>query len=139
MKWDEDGVVTDDRSELEARAGIASLSDLQSKRRAIMQQLAPLRALHGSFGLWDARRKQMLEALKIKALGTLPKANEKTPEWRIDAEAHADEQYAALLDRAESDKIAWLNLETELSEIEEKIKDREASLWVYGREVSLAR
>lgn len=135
---DADGVVVADQTPLETRAGIDSLDVLHHKRRAVLEQLAPLKALHGPFGLWDARRKQMLEALKIRALHSLTQANEKTPEWRIDAEAHADEQYAALLDRAEADKVAYLNLDNELSEIEERIRSREAELYAYAREARLS-
>ena len=61
---------------LELRADVASLDDLQHRRRQLVDprwggEYAKLRALHGPFGKWDAYRTQMLEACKVKAYDRL--------------------------------------------------------------------
>lgn len=130
----------DSPNELESRAGAESLEELQQARRDLLTKLAPLKALHGPFGLFDARRKQMLEALKIQSYHQLVKDGEhngKPPEWRVDAEAHGDPMYATTIDNAVTDRIEYLTLETELSALEERIRSREAELFAYGREIRM--
>lgn len=124
---------------LESRAELRSLDALQAERRALLVQLAPLKARHGSFGTWDAKRKQLVEALKVRHRARLIAEGVKTTETMIDAEAHADEQYARFLDQAERDKVQFLLLDNRLSEIEEQIKDREFRLLAYNAEARLTR
>lgn len=128
----------DELSALESKAEADSLGDLHARRRQLMVSLAPLRALYGSFGLWDARRKRLLESLKIRARMELIGDNKPKPtEAQIDATAHADEQYARFLDDALTAKIEYLNLETEASELEERIRNREIVLRAYTAEARL--
>jgi hypothetical protein len=130
----------DELSALESRAEVDSLGDLHARRRSLMVQLAPLKALYGSFGLWDARRKQLVEALKVKARMDLTTPDGKKPtETQIDAVAHADPQYERFLDDSLDARTQYLNMETELSEIEERIRGRELALMAYSAEVRLSR
>lgn len=126
-------------SDLESRAGIRALDVLHAQRRQLMVMLAPLKALHGPFGIWDARRKQLLESLKVRARSALIAQGVKTTETMIDAEAHGDAQYLAFLDQSERDKIEYLHMQTELDEIEEAIRSREIELLAYNSEVKLSR
>lgn len=130
----------DELSALESRAEVDALGDLHARRRAIMRNLAPLKALYGSFGLWDARRKQLIEAYKVKARMRLTTPDGKKPtETQIDAEAHADPEYERFLDNSLSARIDFLNMETELAEIEERVRSRELALMAYSAELRLAR
>ena len=125
---------------LESRAQVESLEELHQRRRQLLTLFAPLKALHGNFGLFDDRRKRMLESLKVRARQNLSANAEKKPtEAQIDSAAYADPQYEAFLDQAYADKIDFINQSTELSELEERIRSRELELSVYSSELRLAR
>lgn len=128
----------DEMSALESRAEIDSLGDLHARRRQLMQQLAPLQATYGSFGMWDARRKALLESLKVRARMDLS-CEKKPTEAQIDAAAHADPQYERFLDDSYAAKIEYIHLDTELSEITERIRNRELALMAFTAEVRMAR
>lgn len=124
---------------VESRAEVDALGDLHQRRRMLLEQLAPLAALYGNFGLWDSRRKQLLEAMKVKHRMTLAQEGTKATEAMIDAYAHADEQYERFLDDSYTSKIEFIKMDNELSELVERISSRETELHVYGKELSLAR
>ncbi len=137
MKLPVEGTWGGELSALETRADADSLEDLHARRRAILPEYAALRALHGGGGKWDNKRKALLEAMKIRARMELTKDGAKTTEAAVDALGHADDQYVAFVDRGIEDATRFVVLETEISEIEEKIRNREIALSVYGKEVSL--
>lgn len=124
-------------SALESRADVDSLEDLHQRRRALLVQLAPLKALHGPFGTWDAKRKQLLEALKVRHRSQLAAEGTKATEGMIDALAHADDQYAAFLDGSERDKAEFLVLDNEYQELNERIRNREFGILAYNAEARL--
>lgn len=124
---------------LEVRAETDSLKDLQARRRKLIAENGRLLALHGPFGLFDDRRKQLLEARKIVARMELTKSGAKVTEAMVDAEAYGSAEYQALLDRAIDDKVACLTVQNEIDELNERIKNRETALYVFGQEVKLAR
>lgn len=128
---------TGEMSALEDRADVASLEGLHAERRKLLPEYAKLRALHGTFGKWDARRKAMLEAMKIKARDEMTRNGEKITDAAVDARGHADDTYIAFIDRGIEDATRYVELETQISEIEERIRNREIALSVYGKEVSL--
>ena len=124
---------------IESRAEVDSLGDLQQRRRALLAQLAPLKALHGHNGLWDNKRKQMLEAIKVRVRMTLEADGKKGTDAAVDALAHADEQYARFIDAGITDRIDYLTLQNEADEIAERIRSREIELLAYNGELKLAR
>ena len=124
---------------IEDRADVVPLEALHAARRQLLITLAPLRALHGPFGCWDDKRKQLVEALKVRARATLAETGQKTTEAMVEAEAYGDPQYLAFLDQAERDKIEYLMLANQLTEIEEKVRDRELCLQAYSSELRLTR
>jgi len=128
---------TGELTDLESRASIDSLEDLHARRRQVLPEYATLRALHGSNGKWDARRKALLEAMKLRARMECQQKGEKVTEGLIDAMAHGDPQYVAFIDQGITDGTRYVELETAVSEIEEKIRNRETCLLTYGREISL--
>lgn len=145
MPVDNDGVWTEDEhteapepSDLEQRAGIASLEELQTRRRLLIERNTKLFALHGSFGHYDDHRKRMLEALKVKARMDLSVGQEKKPtEAQIDSTAYGSEEYGRFIDQALSEKIDYLKIATEIDEIQEAIRSRELELTAYSRELAL--
>jgi hypothetical protein len=132
-------LTADEVRPVEDRAQVASLGDLHARRRALLATLNPLKALHGHNGIWDDKRKQLLEACKIRARMLLTEQGQKVTEDRVEAMGYADEQYAAFIDTGITARIEYLTLANELTEIEEMIRDRELCLLVYNSEVKLDR
>lgn len=124
---------------LESRADVDSLDDLHARRRQLLPEYASLRALHGSNGKWDARRKQLLEATKVRVRMEAQQRQEKITEAYVDALAHADDRYALVIDEGIAGATRYVELETAVSEIEERIRTREIALLAYNAEVRLAR
>ncbi len=128
-----------DRQGLEDRASVESLEALHHERRILMRTLAPLKALHGPFGLWDAKRKQMSRACMVRARMAIIARHEKPTEAMVEAEALCDPQFVAFMDQAERDRIEYLCQQTQLDELEERIRSREIALQAYNSELRLAR
>jgi hypothetical protein len=124
---------------LEDRAGVESLETLHAERRKINERLAPLKAVHGHNGVYDARRQQMTRAMQVRAAATLTGRGEKATDRAVEAAALNDPQYLAWLDRMEAEKVAFINCQTELDEIDERIRNREIGLLCFNSEVKLAR
>ena len=124
---------------VEDRADVMPLGDLHARRRALLSTLNPLKALHGHNGIWDDKRKQLLEACKIRARMSLTEAGQKATDAMVEAMGYADAQYAAFIDEGIAQRVEYLTLATELTEIEELIRDRELCLLVYNSEVKLDR
>lgn len=127
------------RAALEARVGTDPLDELHHRRRVLIEQIAPLRALHGPFGMWDDRRKQLLEACKVRARLSLGKDGAKVTEGMVDATAYDDPEYEKLLDEGYSSRIDYIRMENELSEIGERIRSRELEIAAYSAEARLQR
>lgn len=136
---DDPALPADEMSALESRAEVDSLGDLHARRRQLMTQLAPLQALYGAFGLWDSRRKQLLESLKVRARMALSTGEKRPTEAQIDAAAHADPQYEKFLDDSYDAKVQFINMDTELSEIQERIRNRELAIMAFTAECRMAR
>lgn len=124
---------------LESRADVESLDELHAERRALLPEYAALRVLHGQFGKWDNRRKQMLEAIKVRVRMEREAKGEKCTDAIVDAYAHADEQYAAVIDEGITGAARYVELDIRMSEIEERIRNREVSLLAYNAEARLGR
>lgn len=136
---DEDGVcVEPQQTAIESRAAVASLEALQTRRRDLIGANARLVALYGPFGHYDDHRKHMVEALKISARIELSAGREKKPtETEIDAAAYGSERYGTFLDTALDEKVEYLKVSTEITELEEQIRSREFELTCYSRELAL--
>ncbi len=134
---DADGVEL--MTEMEAKASIDSLDALHAKRRQILPEYALLRALHGPNGKWDARRKARLEAAKIGARIDLVKTGEKVTEALVDAMGHGDAGYVQFIEDGITGATRYVELDAEMTEIEEQLENRTAMLYAWGRELGLQR
>lgn len=126
-------------TELESRADLDSLEGLQVERRQLLPEFAPLKALHGPFGKFDHKRKAMLEACKIRARMEMQQKGEKITEAAVDALGHADGQYIAFIDEGIVNATRYIELDIAVSEIEERIRNREFSLLAFNAEARLGR
>jgi hypothetical protein len=124
---------------LEARAELDSLEDLQQRRRQLVAQNAGLMARYGNFGMADDFRKRMVEALKVKARMELQQEGAKTTEAMIDARAYGSQDYERYLDNALAEKVQYIRVQTEIDEINERIRGRELAIMAYNSELKLAR
>ena len=132
-------MTSEERSALEYRADTESLDGLQARRRELLKELNPLKALHGNFGIWDAKRTQMGRALMIQARQQIEARGEKPTEKYVEAEALGSEEYLAFIDRALADRVRFLELQNSVDEIEEKIRSRELEISAYTSEIRLQR
>jgi hypothetical protein len=124
---------------LDDRAGVESLERLHHHRRTIMVQLAPLKALHGTFGKWDDYRKRMLAAIAVRVRHELEVAGDRATDSIVDALARSDPQYERVLDQGIDGAAQYFRLQVELDEIEERIRSREIGLLAYNSELKLGR
>ena len=127
------------KTPLENRAEVSSLDALHEKRKDILVEFGPLKAMHGSFGMFDHKRKAMVSAMKIKCRMRLMAAGGKVTDDIVDAEAHCDPQYLSWLDEQMADKVRFVNLEAELDTIQELVRNRELGLQIFNSEAKLAR
>lgn len=136
---DDTTLPADEVRAIESRAEVDSLGNLHHRRRQLLGAYAPLKALYGPFGIFDDRRKRLVESLKVRARMALTVDGAKTTEAAVDARAYADEQYEKFLDEALAAKVQYIHMENELSEITERISSREAELYFVGKEMGLTR
>lgn len=131
-----DGVVFG--TDLERRADVDSLDRLHDERRKLYRQYAKIIALYGPFGIFDDRRKQILEALKTRYRAERRGgAAVKVTNDEINELAHADPAYGKFLDEALDEKIRYLQVWNRISEINELIQSRAIALSAYKAELRL--
>jgi hypothetical protein len=122
---------------LESRADIESLEELQQARRELVESGARLAAMFGSWGIFDDVRKQRLELAKVAARSRLKENGETVTDKSVEAAAYADPGYRKVLDDAERDRISWIKWDNKITEINERIRNRELSLRAYTVEAGL--
>lgn len=133
---DSDGFVSG--TDLERRADVDAIERLHNERRKLYAQNGKLIALYGPFGIFDDRRKQILEAIKTRIRMEARQKGEKLTNDETGERAHADTQYAAYLDMALDEKIEYLRVWNRISEINELIQNRAIALSAYKAELRLA-
>ena len=121
----------------EGKAEVEPIAYLQDLRRQMTPSYAALKALHGPANRWDARRKAMLSAIKVRVRLDLKQKGEKATDDTVDALAHADEQYQAFIDEGIDGAIAFTELQTRWDEIAERIENRKIELQCYNGEIRL--
>ena len=127
------------KSPLESRAEVDALDTLHGRRRTLLADLAPLRAMHGAFGMFDPKRKALVESMKVRARLRLTETGGKVTDAIIDAEAHCDPQYQRWLDEQLTEKVQYIQLEAQYDELVELIRNREISLQVFNAEIRFQR
>lgn len=119
--------ITDTRRDLEARVGVDHIDELQAERRAIVAQLAPLRAQYGPGGTFDARRKAFRSAVANEiALRVTAERGKAPSEAELERLAAGDERVLRWMDAAETDMATYHLLENALAEKTELIRRDDA-------------
>jgi hypothetical protein len=107
--------------DVEDRAGVDRLSTLLAERQAIVDKLATLRPKYGPLGLSDKIRKVELARIAVMLRAQYTEKSEKVSEARLDEEAHAHSDYAALIAHATTEAAEWVRLEETLEAIDYRI------------------
>jgi hypothetical protein len=111
------------RRDLEATIGVDFIEVLQADRRALIQEIAPLRARYGPGGTWDARRKAVRSARANEIAGELTRERGKAPsEAEVERLAAGDAFTLAQLDAAEEEMARYYLLEDRIQELTELIR-----------------
>lgn len=139
---DGDGVLMQDP--LEHRAEVLNLDALQTVRRNLVEQYAPLAAKFkggaGNGSSSDAARKRhralIAKSILIEQFG----GDKKEPsETALERMANADPRHIEFCDDLERQFAKFIVLENEIADVNEQIRDREERMRVYRAELGLAR
>jgi hypothetical protein len=129
-----------DMTALESRAEVDSLEALQAERRELLPRFTKLAAKFrgGNSASADTKRKQH-RALVAKRILADWKADKEPSEAALERMANADVEHIAFCETIEREFTEYVLLEYRLTEIVERIRNRETCLNVYNAELRLAR
>lgn len=115
-------------AEIEARASVQPIEELLDERATLIQRVANLRAVYGSFGTWEAQRKMMLARLKgqVRAEALRGTTARKLTNDQIDDEAHDHPEYMDFITMATKERAAWIVLEAKIEAIDFRIQRGQA-------------
>lgn len=115
-------------SEIESRAGVQPIDELLDERDTLVQKVANLRAVYGSFGTWEAQRKMMLARLKgqVRAESLRGTTARKLTNDQIDDEAHDHPEYMDFITTATKERATWIVLESKIEAIDFRIQRGQA-------------
>jgi hypothetical protein len=124
--------------DIEDRLGLDHLDELLAERARLVGLNAQLGALYGSFGTWDAQRKQFLSVLAV-GIRQLPRAEgERAPtDKAVDELAHADARYQQFIAKSTTEKAQYLVNEDAITAIDARIHSRQAMLRFAANEINL--
>ena len=127
-----------DHAALESRASVESLEALHEERRALLPRFAALAAKFkgGNSASADTKRKQH-RALVAKRI--LASSTDKPSEAALERMANADVEHIAFCEAMEREFTEYVLLEYKITEVQERIRNRETCLNVYNQELRLAR
>ena len=136
-----DGEMVDgNHSALENRASVESLESLHEERRKLLPRYAELAAKFkgGNSASADTKRKQHRALVAKRILANW--GDEKPPaETALERMANADVEHIAFCEKMEREFTEYVLLEYRITEIQERIRNRETCLNVYNAEIRLSR
>lgn len=121
---------------VETAVGVKGVVEVRDERWHLVQKSAKLRALHGSFGLWEHQRKILLAKLRTAIRGGAVASGAKMTEAAIDDAAHAHPQYVEFITQGVIDKQEWIGSEAEIQGIDFQFF-RDQAITKLHREVGL--
>ena len=125
------------REAIEQRIGVQPIEELLDQRRTLVGKVAGLRALYGSFGTWDARRKNLLAGVTAKLRAQYVLAGVKITEAALSDEAHASGEYATFITESTHRRAEWIRLENDVQDINDLIARDQALARHVAAEVRL--
>ena len=126
-------------AEIEARASVQPIDELLDERDTLIRQVAPLRAVYGSFGTWEAQRKMMLARLKgqVRAEAMRGTTARKMTNDQIDDEAHDHPEYMDFITRSTKERAQWIVLDAKIEAIDFTIQRGQAMVRFVSAEARL--
>ena len=105
-------------ADLEAKIGLQPLDELLAARDDLVEQVATLRARHGSFGTWEHERKielaRIATAIRARALRDKIKLSNEA----VSDAAHATVEYFELVTMATTERAELYRLESKITDID---------------------
>ena len=125
---------------LESRAEVEALEALHEERRSLLPRFAELAAKFkgGQGSSADAKRKQH-RALVMKRIAAEQNLDDKFAENKLERMANSDIEHIAFCEQMEREFTEYVLLEYRITEIAERIRNRETCLNVYNAELRLSR
>lgn len=125
---------------LESRASVEALEALHAERRALLPRFATLAAKFkgGNSASADTKRKQHRALVAKRILAGWTGAKELS-EAALERMANADVEHIAFCETMEREFTEYVLLEYRITEIQERIRNRETCLNVYNAEIRLSR
>lgn len=117
-----------DGDEIELRAGVEPIASLLDQRRHVVNKIAELRAVYGSFGTWDHTRKSELSRIKSLIRLQALKDNRKMNNDQVDEEAHEHPDYTRFVSLATKERAEYFRLEAQVEDIDFRINRGQALL-----------
>lgn len=137
--------VPDTDNALESRADVESLEAMHAERRALLPRFSELAAKFkgGNSASADTKRKQHRALVSKRILAewkenAKPDAKEPS-ETALERMANADVEHIAFVEKLEREFTEYVLLEYRITEIQERIRNRETCLNVYNAELRMAR
>ena len=123
--------------EVELRAGVEPIDQLLHTRRELVEQVATLRAVFGSYGTFDHTRK--IELARIRALVRLQSMQDKVKmnNDQVDDEAHGHPDYVVFVARATKERAEYFRLEARIEDIDYRIRRGQSLMYFAGGEQRL--
>ena len=98
----------------EDRLGISHIEERMAERADLIDGVADLRAVHGSFGTWDAARKSALSAVKMLLRAQYTRGKVHFTEAKLDEESHAHPDYVAAVTAATMERAELVRLDAKI-------------------------
>ena len=112
-------------------SGVGHIEHHVARWLKLSKEAAPLRAVYGAGGTWDAQRKANVSTIKMRVRAESVATSNKLTVDEIDAIAHADDTYAEFITRATRERTRLAEIEDEMQGIEFVI-NREQGLIRYS-------
>jgi hypothetical protein len=128
------------RKALEDKADVESLDVLQHERRELVKKWAPLAAMFrgGNSASIDSIRKQHRALIMTQIEATDFKGSDKRPaENMLERLANASDKHIAFCDDLREKYVAYITLDNDITQINERIQSREVELRAYTAELRL--
>ena len=116
----------------------AAAEDLIDDIEALENTRAPLVAVYGPGGTWDAERKALLCVRAVFIRDEYQTKQQKVTEAQLDQEAHADEAYEARINLATAERTEMALLDAEIAAKTRRYELAKSRVYLAGRLAGLA-
>jgi hypothetical protein len=120
--------------DLEDRVGTGHIEHHVARWLTLSKERAPLHAVHGPGGTYDARRKANVSTIKMQVRAESVAAGQKLTVDEIDAIAHADDRYVDFITGATMDRTRLAEIEDAMEGIKMVVNREQGLIRAYAQE-----